>query len=75
MNPRFDVFRKQNDHVIKWVGAAESLEDLDKLIRADSPNASQDDYVIVHSDYGLTEASTKVITERELRIAALSDRT
>lgn len=75
MNPRFDVFRKQNDHIIKWVGTAESLEDLTKLIRADSPNASQDDYIFVHSDHGVTEAFTKVISERELRIADLSDRT
>jgi hypothetical protein len=32
MNPRFDVFRKQNDRFIKWVGTAENLEDLEKLI-------------------------------------------
>jgi hypothetical protein len=42
MNPRFDVCRKQNDRFIKWVGTAESLEDLEKLIRTDSTNASQD---------------------------------
>ena len=51
MNPRFDVFRKQNDRFIKWVGTAESLEDLEKLIRTDSTNASQDDYVIYRSAY------------------------
>ena len=55
MNPRFDVFRKQNDHFIKWVGTAESLEDVEKLIRTDFSNASQDDYVIYRSAYGVTE--------------------
>jgi hypothetical protein len=55
MNPRFDVFRKQNDRFIKWVGTAESLEDLAKLIRTDSGNASQEDYVIYRSAFGVTE--------------------
>ena len=55
MNPRFDVFRKQNDHFIRWVGTAESLEDAEKLIRAESVDASPEDYVIVHSAYGVTE--------------------
>ena len=55
MNPRFDVFRKQNDHFIKWVGTAESLEDLQKLIRIESGNAPQEDYVIYRSAYGVTE--------------------
>jgi hypothetical protein len=69
MNPRFDVLREQNDHVvIKWVGTAERLEDLDRLIRADSPNASQDDCVIVHSDYGVTEAFTQFVQNQRYRI-------
>jgi hypothetical protein len=55
MNPRFDVFRKQNDHFIKWVGTVESLEDLEKLIRTDFGNASQEDYIIYRSAYGITE--------------------
>ena len=54
MNPRFDVFRKQSDRFIKWVGSAQSLEDLDRLILADS-NASRDDYIIYRSAYGVTE--------------------
>ena len=74
MKPRFDVFRKQNDHFIKWVGTAESLEDAEKLVRADSADASQNDYVIVHSAYGVTEAS-KVLSEKELRIATPSNGT
>ena len=75
MNPRFDVFRKQNDRFIKWVGTAENLEDSEKLIRRDSPNASQDDYVIVRSDYGVTEAFNKVVSEKELRVVDRCDRT
>jgi hypothetical protein len=71
MNSRFDLFRKQSDNFIKWVGTAESLEDLQKLIRADSVSATQDNYVIVHSDYGATDAQTKVISEKELRISVL----
>jgi hypothetical protein len=59
MNPRFDVFRKQNDRFIRWVGTAENLEDLEKLIPTNTPNASQDDYVIFRSAYGVTEAFTK----------------
>jgi hypothetical protein len=64
MNPRFDLFRKQNACFIKWVGTAESLEDLEKLIRADSGGASQDDYVVVRSGYGVTEVLTKAVTEK-----------
>ena len=55
MNPRFDVFRKQNGRFIKWVGTAENLEDLEKLIRTDSSNASQEDYLVYRSAYGVTE--------------------
>jgi len=62
MNPRFDVFQKQNDRLIKWVGTAESLEDLEKLIRTTSTNASPDDYVIFRSAYGVTEAFTKPLS-------------
>ena len=68
MNPRFDVFRKQNDRFIKWVGTAEGLEDLEKLIRTDSTNASQDDYVIYRSAYGVTEVL------RDLRTCGLFHR-
>ena len=76
MNPRFDVFRKQNDRFIRWVGTAESLADLEKLIRTDSGNAPQEDYVIYRSAYGVTEALIKPLSEEALRIAALeSDRT
>jgi hypothetical protein len=66
MNPRFDVFRKQNDRFIKWVGTAESLEDLEKLIRTDSTNASQDDYVIYRSAYGVTEVLRDLRTSRPI---------
>jgi len=60
MTPRFDVFQKQNDHFIKWVGTAESLEELEKLIRTNSTGAGQNDYVIYRSAYGVTEAFTKL---------------
>jgi hypothetical protein len=66
MNPRFDVFRKQNDRFIRWVGTAESLADLEKLIRTDSDNASQEDYVIYRSAYGVTEALIKPLSEKAL---------
>lgn len=58
MNTRFDVFRKQNEHFIKWVGIAESLDDVEKLIRKDSEsgNTSEDGYVVIHSANGITEA-------------------
>jgi len=59
MNPRFDVFQKQNDRLIKWIGTVESLDDLEKLIATNSVNASQDGYVIFRSAYGVTEAFTK----------------
>lgn len=57
MNPRFDVFRKQNEHFIKWVGTVASLGDAEALIQTDSIpiNASEDDYVVVHSNCGVTE--------------------
>ena len=73
MNPRFDVFRKQNDHVIKWVGTAESLEDLEQLIR-DFSDASEDDYVIYRSALGITEVFSKPLRETGLRIAIIGDR-
>ena len=76
MNPRFDVFRKQNDHFIKWVGTAESLEDLEKLIRTDFSNASEDDYVIYRSALGITEVFSKPLRETGLGIAIIGgDRT
>jgi hypothetical protein len=59
VNPRFDVFRKQNDRLIKWIGTVESLEEVEKLIATNSANASQDDFVIFRSAYGVTEAFTK----------------
>lgn len=73
MNPRFDVFRKQNDRFIKWVGTAESLEDLEKLIRSNHADVSQDDYLIFRSAFGVTEAFTRPLAEKEpaLRISAL----
>ena len=76
MNPRFDGFRKQNDRFIKWVGTAESLEDLEQLIRTDFGNASEDDYVIYRSAYAIIEAFSKPLREKGLRIAILGcDRT
>jgi hypothetical protein len=59
MNPRFDVFQKQNDRLIKWIGTVENLEDLEKLIPTNTPNASQDDYVIFRSAFGVTEVFTR----------------
>ena len=58
MNPRFDVFRKQTEHFIRWIGTATCLEDVEKLIRADSSNATmfEDEYVVVHTAYGTTES-------------------
>jgi hypothetical protein len=58
MKPRFDVFRKQCENFIKWVGTAESSQDVGKLIQADSESAEtpEDRYVVIHSAYGVTEA-------------------
>jgi hypothetical protein len=64
MNLRFDVFQKQDDRLIKWVGTAENLEDLEKLVRTNSTDASQDDYVIFRSAHGVTEAFTEPLSER-----------
>jgi hypothetical protein len=52
MNPRFDVFRKETEHFIRWIGIAVALEEVEKLIRTDSGNTSDDHYVVVHSAYG-----------------------
>lgn len=76
MNPRFDLFQKQNNHFIKWVATAESLEEIEKLMQLDSAGTSQDNYLIVQSDYGVTKAHvpasvTKLVSERELRISPL----
>jgi len=75
MNPRFDLFQKQNDHFIKWVGTAENLEDIENLMQADSANAARDNYVIVHSDYGVTDHTSvsvaKVVSEKDLGISVL----
>ena len=68
---RFDVFRKQNDHFIKWVGTAESLEDLEQLIRTDFGNESEDDYVIYRSALGDTEVFNKPLRETGLRIVIM----
>ena len=56
MNPRFDVFRKHTNNVIKWVGTSESEDGVEELIRSDSADANQDDYVVIHSAYGVTES-------------------
>jgi hypothetical protein len=62
MNPRFDVFQKQDDRLIKWIGTAESLEDLEKHIRTHATSASQDNYVIFRSAYGVMEAFIKPLS-------------
>jgi hypothetical protein len=74
MNPRFDVFRKQNEHFIKWVGTVASLGDAEALIQTDSIpiNASEDDYVVVHSAYGVTEMFPAHSPPKKLRIAPLA---
>ena len=54
MNPRFDVFRKETGHIIRWIGTAANLEDVEKLIRADSGNAPSD-YLVVRTADGVTE--------------------
>lgn len=53
MSQRFDVFRKENENFIKWVGTAENLDDVGKLIQEDteSANVAEDEYVVVHSGY------------------------
>lgn len=76
MTPRFDLFQKQNDHFIKWVGTADNLADLEKLMQADSANQSQDNYVIVQSNHGVVEAHSpvsvaKVVSEKDLRLSVL----
>jgi hypothetical protein len=61
MSPRYDVFRKEGQNFIKWVGTAEHFEEAEKLIRTDRirANASDDDYLVVYSSLGVTEAVTK----------------
>jgi hypothetical protein len=73
MNPRFDLFQKQNDRLIKWIGTTESVEDLEKLIRTNSTIAPQDNYVVFRSACGATEALTMLPSEKEkeLRITVL----
>ena len=60
MNPRFDVFRKQGQHFIKWVGTADNFDEAEKLIRIDliHADASDDDYLVVYSSLGTTETIT-----------------
>jgi len=75
MNPRFDVFRRQNEHFIKWVGTVASLGDAEALIQTDSIpiNASEDDYVVVHSAFGVTEMfapHSPPKTQRSIPLAA-----
>jgi hypothetical protein len=74
MNPRFDVFRRQNEHFIKWVGTVTRLEDAEALIQTDSIpiNASQDDYVVVHSAYGVTEMFAPHSPPKKLLAATLT---
>jgi hypothetical protein len=73
MNPRFDLFQKQNDRLIQWIGTTESVEDLEKLIRTNSTIAPQDNYVVFRSACGVTEALTTLPSEKEkeLRITVL----
>lgn len=61
MRPRFDVFRKQGHNFIKWVGTADNFEEAEKLIRTDriGANVSDDDFLVVYSSLGVTEAVTK----------------
>jgi hypothetical protein len=57
MNQRFDVFRRENQRLIRWVGTGESFEDVGEIIRVDSESTSTpDDYIVVHSALGTTDA-------------------
>ena len=58
MNQRLDVFRRENQRLIRWVGTAESFEDVGELIRVDSESTStpDEDYVVVQSSFGTSDA-------------------
>lgn len=70
MDPRFDVFRRQGEHFVKWVGTVESFENLEPLIRTDSEltNTPEDEYVVIHSAYGTTEAVKPLFVHRVVQI-------
>ena len=65
MNPRFDVFRKQTDRVIRWIGTAASSEEVERLIQADSGNGSDDDYLVVHTACGVAHTVVNPPLEKQ----------
>lgn len=71
MNPRFDVFRKQDGNLVKWVGTALRLDDVEKLVETDAglTNTSRDRYLVVHSAYGVAETVIYPVSERMLETA------
>jgi len=60
MNPRFDVFRKQDQNFIKWMGTVETFEEAETLVRTDRihTNTSDDNYLVVYSSLGTTQTIT-----------------
>jgi len=58
MSQRFDVFCREDQPLIRWVGTGESFEDVGKIIRADAESTCtpEDGYVVVQSAFGIAEA-------------------
>jgi len=65
MNQRFDLFRKENQRLFRWVGTGESLEEVGKIIRADAESTStaDEDYVVVQSAFGTTDAMRSLLEQ------------
>jgi len=66
MNPRLDVFRKQNEHFIRWE-TTDRFEDVGRLVHADSDStgAPEEEHLAGHLALGVTET---------LRLKALGSR-
>jgi len=66
MSQRFDVFCREDQRLIRWVGTGESFEDVGKIIRADAESTStpDDGYVVVQSAFGTTEAVRSLFERR-----------
>jgi len=66
MNQRFDAFRRENQRLIRWVGTGESFEDVGEIMRTDSESTRtpEDDYVVVQSALGSTDAVRSLFEQR-----------
>jgi hypothetical protein len=55
MGPRFDLFRRQNDNLLKWMGTASTLADVEKLMDGENSGCAN---LVVRTCQGVREMVT-----------------